>query len=363
MAEHRDHLRAVFSLLEEHQLKVKKTKCSFAQPKLKYLGHIISADGVSTDPKNLEAVHNWPVPTNAKDVRKFLGLTGYYRKFVRNYGLISRVLTDLLKKNELFVWTVNHQEAFDTLKQALLQAPVLALPNFAKTFVVETDASEKGLGAVLMQDQHPLAFLSRALGPRLRGLSTYEKESLAILLAVDRWRPYLRQSQFVIRTDQRALAHLDEQRLTTPWQHKALTKLLGLQYTIEYKKGCTNQVADALSRHPSLSIGEVLSITMGTPAWLDDIAAGYGKDAIAQQIIRQLDKPDSTVNHMSWDGHLLHFKGRVWVGGNLAMQQQILQTLHASAIGGHSGIQATLQRIRQLFAWPQMKSTVQRFID
>ena len=94
---------------------MKKTKCSFAQPKLKYLGHIISASGVATDPKNLEAVRTWPVPCNTKDVRKFLGLTGYYRKFVRNFGIISRVLTDLLKKNELFVWTNTHQEAFETL--------------------------------------------------------------------------------------------------------------------------------------------------------------------------------------------------------------------------------------------------------
>jgi hypothetical protein len=105
-------------------------------------------------------------------VRKFLGLAGYYRKFVQNFGLISRILTDLLKKNELFIWTHAHQQSFDSLKQALLTAPVLALPNFEKPFVVETDASERGLGAVLMQDHHPIAYLSRALGPRLRGLST-----------------------------------------------------------------------------------------------------------------------------------------------------------------------------------------------
>ena len=110
---------------------------------------------------------------------------------------------------------------------------MLALPNFKQPFVVETDASDKGIGAVLMQNQHPLAYLSRALGPQLQGLSTYEKESLAILLAIDRWHPYLRQSPFVIRTDQRALSHLDEQRLTTPWQQKVLTKLLGLHYSIE----------------------------------------------------------------------------------------------------------------------------------
>jgi hypothetical protein len=172
LQEHQEHLRAVFQLLTEHQLKVKRSKCTFVQPQLKYLGHIISASGVSTDPKSIEAVQTWPVPQSTKDVRKFLGLAGYYRKFVQNFGLISRILTDLLKKNELFIWTHAHQQSFDSLKQALLTAPVLALPNFEKPFVVETDASERGLGAVLMQDHHPIAYLSRALGPRLRGLST-----------------------------------------------------------------------------------------------------------------------------------------------------------------------------------------------
>jgi hypothetical protein len=103
LEEHQEHLKAVFQLLAEHQLKVKRSKCTFAQPRLKYLGHIISAEGVATDPKSIEAVRKWPVPENAKDVRKFLGLAGYYRKFVQNFGVISRCLTDLLKKNELFV--------------------------------------------------------------------------------------------------------------------------------------------------------------------------------------------------------------------------------------------------------------------
>lgn len=175
----------MFQLLAEHRLKVKRSKCTFFQPQLKYLGHIISA-GVATDPKSIEAVRSWPVPENTKDVRKFLGLARYYHKFVKISGLISRILTYLLKKNELFVWTQDHQHTFESLKQALLTAPVMALPNFERPFVVETDASERGLGAVLMQDQHPIAYLSRALGPRLPGLSTYEKESLAILLAVDK---------------------------------------------------------------------------------------------------------------------------------------------------------------------------------
>lgn len=325
LEQHQVDLKAVLELLAQHQLKVKRSKCTFAQPQLKYLGHIISANGVATDSKSIEAVRSWPVPQNAKEVRKFLGLAGYYRKFVRNFGLISRILTDLLKKNELFVWTPDHQQAFLALKQALLTAPVLAFPNFDRPFVVETDASDCGIGAVLMQDQHPIAFLSRALGPRLRGLSTYEKESLAILLVVDRWRPYLQQSPFVIRTDQRALSHLDEQRLTTPWQQKALTKLLGLQYSIVYKKGSSNQVADALSRHPAITVGEVLAITMGTPEWLQEIRAGYTTDAVTQHMLTLLKKPDSKMKHLVWDGgDILHYKQRIWVGGRVSMQNKIL---------------------------------------
>lgn len=303
-------------------------------------------DGVATDPKSIEAVRKWPTPGNACEVRKFLGLAGYYRKFVQHFGIISRILTDLLKKNELFVWTQEYQQAFDSLKHALLTAPVLALPNFERPFVVETDASDRGLGAVLMQDQHPIAYLSRALGPRLRGLSTYEKESLAILLDVDRWRPYLRQSPFVIRTDHRALSHLDERRLTTPWQQKALTKLLGLQYSIEYKKGCHNQVADALSRHPSLTVGELLAVTVGAPDWLQEISAGYEADPLTRQLVAKMQEPNSKTKHLVWDNGLLRYKHRIWVGGNQAMQEKILQTLHSGIIGGHSGIHAIVQRVR-----------------
>lgn len=215
---------------------------------------------------------------------------------------------------------------------------------------------------MLMQEHHPLAYLSRALGPRLRGLSTYEKESLAMLLAVDRWRPYLQAAPFTIRTDQRALAHLDEQRLSTPWQQKALTKLLGLQYTIEYKKGSTNQATDALSRHPAISVSEVLAITVGTPEWIEDIREGYKNDATAQAIMDKLQADPKSVKNFTWQENLLRYKGRIWVGRNVEMQQAILQYLHAGAVGGHSGVQATLYRIRQMFAWPRLKLSVQKFV-
>jgi len=149
------------------------------------LGHIISEQGVSTDPSKVQAIVDWLVPSTVKELRSFVGLAGYYRKFVRHFGIVSRPLTNLLKKGMLFVWTSEHDSAFATLKSFLSTAPVLALPDFAVPFAIETDACDSGVGDVLLQRGHPLAFLSKALGPRTRGLSTYEKEYLAILVAVE----------------------------------------------------------------------------------------------------------------------------------------------------------------------------------
>lgn len=172
----------------------------------------------------------------------------------------------MLKKDRHFRWTDETETSFRSLQQALITAPVLAIPDFTKPFVVETDASDGGVGAVLSQEGHPIAYLSRALGPRNQGLSAYEKEFLAILLAVDHWRPYLQVQEFVIQSDHRSLASLDEQRLHTPWQRKALTKLLGLRYKIVYQPGRENSAADALSRKDSDA--ELAAVSVSVPVWL-----------------------------------------------------------------------------------------------
>jgi hypothetical protein len=246
--DHLQHIRLVFELLAKDSWNIKLSKCSFAQRQIAYLGHVISERGVATDPQKIVAIKDWPIPSNTKELRSFLGLAGYYRKFVRNFCIISKPLTELLKKNTFFVWTAEHTRSLEALKTALSQAPVLALPDFAKTFCVETDACGTGIGADLMQDNHPLAFISKTLGPQSQGLSTYEKEYLAIPMDVQQWRPYLQQAEFLIYTDQTSLIQLNEQRLHTHWQQKVFTKLLGLQSKIIYKKGVDNRVVDALSR-------------------------------------------------------------------------------------------------------------------
>jgi len=216
---HLAQLDQVLSTLRTHHLYMKKSKCSFAQLQVEYLGHVISGAGVATAGDKIEAMLKCPVPQNVTDVRAFLGLTGYYRKFVRGYGSIAKPLTQLLKHKQ-FQWSSDAQAAFVQLKQAMVSAPVLALPDFKESFVVETNASDIGIGAVLMQKDRPIAFLSKALGDSHKSKSIYEKEFLALIMAVEKWRQYLQRQEFIIKTDHQSLAYLTEQNLHSELQKK-----------------------------------------------------------------------------------------------------------------------------------------------
>lgn len=360
-AEHAAHLRTVFQNLERNKLYLKRSKCTFAQPSLEYLGHIISKSGVATDPAKIESVKNWPKPVNAKQLRGFLGLAGYYRKFIRNFGAICRPLTNLLKKNVQFIWTRDEQCSFMALKQALIEAPVLALPDFRHEFVLETDASDKGMGAVLMQQGHPVAFLSKSLGPKNQTLSTYDKECMAILMAIERWRTYLQHRQFTIRTDQRSLVHLGDHRIATPIQQKAYFKLMGFQYQVIYKKGVENRAADALSRRPATETCTAVSAV--TPRWIETITDGYTRDPKATQLLIELAL--KSPNDQGYDLHqgVIRYKGRVWLGSHTAAHQAVLQALHNSGLGGHSGSLVTYQKVKQLFHWPNMRKDIENFVQ
>jgi hypothetical protein len=356
---HVTHLTQVLGKLREHQLYLKRSKCSFEQNQLEYLGHIISDQGVATDPSKTSAMYKWPVPTTITELRGFLGLTGYYRRFVRNYGVLARPLTNLLKKKQL-VWTAEAQQAFVHLKEAMISTPVLGLPDFSAPFIVETDACDTGIGAVLIQHDKPLAFLSKALGPTHKHLSIYEKEFLALIMAVERWRSYLQLQEFLIRTDHKSLAYLTEQNLHSDMQRKAMARLMGLKFKVIYRQGKENVVADALSR-----VGHLMalqSVSLSQPMWLQEVSNSYLTDAVAQQLLAQLavHSPDS-------DGYTLHnglirYNGKIWVGNNSALQTKIIASLHASPIGGHSGIQATYYRVKNHFFWKGLKQDVENFV-
>lgn len=359
LEEHVDHLRTVFQLLQQHGLFVKASKCSFAQQHLDYLGHVIGIHGVSTDPEKVMAVQHWPIPKNLKQLRGFLGLAGYYRKFIKGYGILTKPLTELLKKDVKYKWEQQEQTAFDAVKMALTQSPVLALPDFSKQFVVETDASDKGIGAVLMQQGHPIAFISKALGVKSQMLSTYEKEFMAILLAVNKWRSYLQHAEFVIQTDHKSLTHLNEQQLGTSMQQKAFVKLMGLQYVIKYKKGAENQVADALSRRGE---EECVAITVSTPRWMELVVEEYHNHPQTKQLLASLCLNPEGEDGFQLVNGVIQFHGKIWLGHHPEAQQSVLLALHNSGVGGHSGITATYHRIKGLFAWPGLRKVVQTYV-
>jgi hypothetical protein len=360
--EHVEHLRAVLQLLFDDKWQVKFSKCSFAQRQISYLGHVVSVEGISTDNSKISAITSSPVPSNAKELCSFLGLARYYRKFVKHFAVLAKPLTSLLKNHTIFVWTPDHQAALEALKSALVSAPVLAAPDFSKQFSIETDACAYGIGVVLLQDGHPLAYISRPLGPKSAGLSTYEEEHLAILMAVEQWRSYLQHGQFTIFTDQRSLVHLTDQRLNTPWQHKVFTKLTGLQYHIVYKAGSSNQVADALSQRPP-EVSQLSALSVCAPSWTADIIQDYSKDSVTQDILAKLSVAKEVVPHFTLSDELLTFENRVWIGYNPLLQLQTLAALHATPVGGHSGFPVTYRRIKQLFAWKNMKQAIKDYVS
>ncbi|PNX78745.1 retrotransposon-related protein, partial [Trifolium pratense] len=253
--DHLKHLDAVLQVLQENTLFVKLSKCSFGVLEIEYLGHMVTGQGVSMDKDKVQAVLEWPIPGNVKQLRGFLGLTGYYRRFIKSYAKIASPLTDLLKK-EAYEWNVNAEMAFQQLKAAITSAPVLALPDFQKPFVLETDASGVGIGAVLHQEGHPIAYFSKKLVPRNQKKSAYFREMFAIVKAIAKFRHYLLGHKFIIRTDQKSLRSLMDQSLQTPDQQEWLHKFLGYDFTIEYKPGKENMAADALSRVMTLSWSE-----------------------------------------------------------------------------------------------------------
>uniref|UniRef100_A0A2N9EXV4 RNA-directed DNA polymerase n=1 Tax=Fagus sylvatica TaxID=28930 RepID=A0A2N9EXV4_FAGSY len=325
MQEHIQHLQITLDILRSHQLHVKREKCQFGQTEVKYLGHVISQEGVLLDSEKVSAMVQWPKPHNLKAMRGFLGSTGYYRKFIRNYGKIATPLTKMLKKNS-FVWSLEAEKAFEALKEVMTKALVLSLPNFDKQFIVECDASGVGLGAVLKQDR-PIAFHSQALHGKNLLLSTYEKEMLALVMAVCKWQHYLLGRRFTVHIDQRSLKYLWSQKLTTDAQQRWLSKLMGFDFKIEYKKGSENRVADAFSRRDEVpEEGTLVAISSPILQWVEAVCEAQLSTIEVPEIIQRVQ-----------DG----------------------EAFHSST---HEGFHKTFQRIRANFYWPKMREDVLAFI-
>lgn len=321
---------------------------------------MITEHGVAVDPGKVASVMQWPQPKNVKGVRGFLGLTGYYRKFIKDYGKIARPLTELTKKDS-FKWGVEAQQAFDGLKERLTSAPVLALPDFSKSFLIECDASEGGIGAILMQDKKPIAYYSKALGVKNLAKSAYEKELMAVVLAIQHWRPYLLGRKFVVSTDQKSLKQLLQQRIVTAEQQNWTAKLLGYDFEIVYKQGKLNKGADALSR---IHEGGELATMNYQWKWLQEeqIKTENQQDERLQRIIAGVQQ-----NAESWPGYeykqgVLMYEGRLVISNKSLLIPTLLEEFHSTPQGGHSGFYKTYRRLAANVYWIGMKGTVQDFV-
>ncbi|MCG8044577.1 MAG: RNase H-like domain-containing protein [Candidatus Thiodiazotropha endolucinida] len=269
--DHLDRLEAVFSRLRQHGLKLKPSKCEFFKTNVKYLGHVVSEEGVRTDPDKIEALASWPAPSNVKELRSFLGFTGYYRRFIRDYAKIVKPLNDLLvghcthkvpgqkkkKKKESVPWQWGDAQelAFNSLKEKLSSPPILAYADFSKPFILHTDASTEGLGAVLYQEQDGLerviAYASRGLRNSEKHYPAHKLEFLCLKWAVtDKFHDYLYGNQFTVYTDNNPLTYVLSTAKLDATSHRWLASLGSFNFKLVYRSGKSNGDADGLSRRP-----------------------------------------------------------------------------------------------------------------
>jgi hypothetical protein len=248
MEAHLDHLRAVFTALRDAHLFGNLEKCVFCTDRVSFLGYVVTPQGIEVDQAKMEAIQGWPVPKTITQVQSFLGLAGFYSRFVKDFSTIAAPLNALTKKVVPFSWGTTQENAFTMLKDKLTHAPLLQLPNFNKTFELKSDASGIGLGGVLLQDGKPVAYFSEKLSGPVLNYSTYDKELYALVHTLETWQHYLWPKEFVIHSDHESLKHIRSQGKLNRKHAKWVKFIESFSYVIKHKKGKENVIADALSR-------------------------------------------------------------------------------------------------------------------
>ncbi|XP_024310346.1 uncharacterized protein LOC112268658 [Brachypodium distachyon] len=244
--EHEQHLRMILEKLRAHQLYAKFSKCEFWLSEVSFLGHIVSGAGVAVDPAKIAAVTDWEAPKNVGDVRSFLGLAGYYRRFIENFSKIAKPMTELLKKEKKFAWNEKCEESFQELKKRLVSAPILMLPNLQEDFQVYCDASRQGLGGVLMQDGKVVAYASRQLKSHEGNYPTHDLELASVVHALKTWRHYLMGKHCELFTDHKSLKYIFTQKKLNLRQRRWLERIKDYDLNLQYHPGKANSLGTRL---------------------------------------------------------------------------------------------------------------------
>ena len=398
--EHYEHLRQVLQLLEKNHLYANKEKCQLYREEVKFLGHIVTKDGLKVDPRKTEVINNWPEPRDVSEVRSFLGLANYFRRFIKGYARIVAPLTDLLQHKTHFQFQAPQRQAFEQIKEALASPPVLAIPDFNKPFEVICDASDMDIGAILMQDNHPIAYESRKLSSAERNYPTHDRECLAVVHAYQLWRCYLEGLPSTVWTDHWPLEFLEKQTDLNKRQARWMEYLAGFKPRIAYRPGKTNP-ADALTRLRFAAFAKSLAtstlstnegnfkgvpskatsgsgqlhlsgklfpvseskvvrslrtrrlcgtIITVTPKYPDIFRASYAADPW------YTNPKNITHTKLEYEDGLYYYKNRLAVPK--ALQQTILEECHDSPTGGHFGVTKTLKAVEAKFWWPTWRKDV-----
>jgi len=383
LEEHRVHLRQILELLRKNKLYVKRSKCAFAVKEVEFLGHVINNNGIRMCHDKVAAIRNWPVPRSLADIRSFLGTTGYYRRFVRDYSKIAEPLTNQTRKGAPFNMDGKPMEAFVELKRRISTEPVLRIPDPRQPFLLTTDASDHAIGAVLEQKDedghtHPCAFMSRKLTPAERKWPVYDKELYAIMEAIRVWDTWLKCVRFEVYTDHQPLRYLRKQSSLPKRMLRYLDVLADYDFDVHYKPGRENVVADALSRGAARTM-ELATVSSVVPQGnlLDTIRNGYAADDYFKQVLEVLDgkEQESDAKHVrKWrkrfrkvaeDGLIYDMQGenpRLCIPNSGKLRFKLLQDHHDAPIAGHYGIERTLGRLKRLYWWPSIRADVTRYV-
>ena len=416
--EHLMRLRTVLSRLRDANLKLSPKKCKLFRREVHFLGHVVSSRGVETDPAKIEAVVAWPRPRNLKEVRSFLGLCSYYRRFVKGFSTIAKPLHQLTEKDHKFLWTPECEEAFMALKAALTTPPVLGYPAENGSYILDADASAVGVGAVLSQIQdgteRVITYYSSTLEHRERQYCVTRRELLAIVKSVKHFHPYLYGRHFLIRTDHGSLQWLLRFKNQEGQMARWLSVLEPYDFEIKHRPGTQHSNADGLSRRPCqgcqycekrehrseqleelspcprvcrLASPDTVRDQWVTPWTTEQLSRWQREDPILDKVITWIDagrKPPwsaiqsegseirslwSCYQQLKLENGVLH-RSVTKAGKSVeqlvapqAVRDQIFQFLHTGRLGGHLGIKRTVASARRRFWWPGMKRDVARWIQ
>uniref|UniRef100_A0A7I4YHH5 RNA-directed DNA polymerase n=1 Tax=Haemonchus contortus TaxID=6289 RepID=A0A7I4YHH5_HAECO len=381
---HADLLRKVLLAFRKAQLKVKPQKCRIMEPSLEFLGHVVDADGVRADPEKVGRIKDYARPQNVAQLRTFLGMAGYYRKFVLRFSQISKPLFDLTSPKRKFVWSHEHEEAFEALKKTLMEAPVLAQPNIEKArdgsrpFIIYTDASRIGIGAVLAQEGddsllHPVFFASKHLSGAERNYHVTDQEALALIFSLKKFHYFIYGVPSIVRTDHSALTSLFKRTNVSPRVLRWALEVQRYDITIEYVKGTANAVADALSRGlphssiltPGYAEDEKVVCSIQAHDWLlelredpdfatliKSVESGVTEEVKLPRHSKVLSTTDFTLQNGSLN--LINENGSLAAVVPRSQRRNIFEEAHSGTLGGHFNAKKMFIQMKKSLFWPGM---------